>query len=249
MKTPLIVLPLLFIALLGLLLWHPWREDEPIQTAVLQADAPDPAPGEAPYRHGPASADGIGRFHLGREIARPGPPSASPPPAARDLIAPLELPSDARVALFAGDPFALQLAGSLPDGRVICVFLDPRDASRLETEALAHGTNNLGPQLAEPDHAGLPPESVDAVLLIESYHELSHPREMLVSLVESLRPGGQVALVENRPDDLQPMVSPLEAISEDQARLELESVGLEWRETLQPLPGRHLMVFRKARLP
>ena len=64
MKKRIILLPFLFIALLGLLVWHPWRSDEapPATAAETHTSLPDPPePAEPIYESKPASRDGIGK--------------------------------------------------------------------------------------------------------------------------------------------------------------------------------------------
>ena len=82
-------------------------------------------------------------------------------------------------------------------------------------------------------------------LLVDAYHEFSNPREMMIALVEALRPGGRVFLVEYREEDPAVPILPLHKMSESQARLEMEAVGLEFVENRAMLPQQHFLVFER----
>jgi SAM-dependent methyltransferase len=91
----------------------------------------------------------------------------------------------------------------------------------------------------------LPVASVDLILLVDAYHEFSHPREMGQSMFRALKPGGRFALVEYREEDPTVPIKPLHKMSEVQAKKEMEVLGLQWQETRTSLPQQHLMLFAK----
>ncbi|MEY3022782.1 MAG: hypothetical protein RIS86_1980, partial [Planctomycetota bacterium] len=99
--------------------------------------------------------------------------------------------------------------------------------------------------LGEIDHCGLEPSSVDLALFVDAYHEFSHPYEMMASVVEALKPGGRVVLVEYRLEDPLVPIKERHKMSEAQARLEMEAVGLEFVENVAALPQQHVLVFRR----
>ena len=45
-------------------------------------------------------------------------------------------------------------------------------------------------------NAGLPPDSVDAVLMLKVYHEIAHPVSMMKVLQKALRPGAKVGIID-----------------------------------------------------
>src|SRR5205809_510830 len=47
----------------------------------------------------------------------------------------------------------------------------------------------------------LPNSGVDVILLVDVYHEFSHPYEMTVEMVKALKPGGRMVFVEYRMED------------------------------------------------
>ena len=93
----------------------------------------------------------------------------------------------------------------------------------------------------------LPAQQVDVVLLVDAYHEFSYPREMMESIVRSLKPGGRVVQVEYRAEDPDVPIKRLHKMSVDQARKEMAAVGLVWQETRDFLPQQHFIVYEKPR--
>ena len=127
----------------------------------------------------------------------------------------------------------------------------PAEASFLEMldivkeRALEEGALNVMPVMGRIDHCGLEPSSVDIVLFVDAYHEFSHPREMMESIVAALKPGGRVYLVEYRLEDPFVLIKERHKMSEKQARLEMEAVGLAFVENIGVLPQQHILVFRR----
>jgi hypothetical protein len=68
---------------------------------------------------------------------------------------------------------------------------------------------------------------------------------MLAALTRALKPGGRVAFVEFRGEQVSVPIKPLHKMTEAQVRREAEVHPLEWVETRRELPWQHLVVFRK----
>ena len=224
---------------------------------LTRADAPAP-PGQSPYVEGPASRDGTGRFYLGREVGRVMSYTVAPwldrSTRAQEqlpdrVVAEMGLAPDAVVAdLGAGTGyFTFRLSEHVPRGRVYAVDVQPEMIDILRTRVRENGVANVEVVQGSETDPGLPPGRVDAVLLVDTYHELSHPFEVMTAVVQALRPGGHVYVVEYRAEDPRVPIHPLHKMTEAQIRLELTAVGLTWRETLDFLPTQHLLVFEKPR--
>jgi len=65
-------------------------------------------------------------------------------------------------------------------------------------------------------------------------------------IVQALKPGGKVVLVEYRGENPFIMIKRLHKMTQKQVRQEMAAVGLTWRETQNLLPQQHLMIFEKA---
>ena len=101
---------------------------------------------------------------------------------------------------------------------------------------LVRGTET-SPELAE--------NSIDLVIMVDVYHELSHPREIMENIVRALKPGGRFVLLEYRMEDPEVPIKRLHKMSEEQAVREMKAVGLRLRENMDNLPWQHCMVFER----
>lgn len=72
---------------------------------------------------------------------------------------------------------------------------------------------------SEPDDPELPPRSVDAALLVNTYHHFDHPQAMLAGLLEALRPGGRLVIIDMEAED--PDASREEQMEEHELDIEL----------------------------
>jgi cyclopropane fatty-acyl-phospholipid synthase-like methyltransferase len=114
-----------------------------------------------------------------------------------EVIMALKLAPNARVAdIGAGTGyFATRLAHMTPDGRVYAVDLEPDMVKYLGERAQREGLKNLMAVQAKVDNPALP-EKVDRVLLVDTYHHIGDRIAYFKRLRESLRTGGQVAIID-----------------------------------------------------
>jgi precorrin-6B methylase 2 len=91
----------------------------------------------------------------------------------------------------------------------------------------------------------LKPNSVDKVLIVDVYHEMSFPYEMMASIKKAMRPNGKLYLIEYRAEDPNVPIKKLHKMTEAQAVKELKAVGLILKENKDNLPWQHCMVFVK----
>ncbi len=208
------------------------------------------------YRLGKASRDGIGKFYLGREIShvmghqgfgwleRESRVSEEQPDR---VVEALGLASDDVVAdIGAGSGFfTFRIAPHVPEGKVLAVDIQPEMLAIIEQRTAQEGITNIKPILGSIDDPSLPTATVDLVLMVDAYHEFSHPFEMMQGIVSALVPGGRVVLVEYRAEDRSVPIKPLHKLSEKQAKKEMHAAGLRHHETLDILPTQHILVFTK----
>ena len=96
--------------------------------------------------------------------------------------------------------FSLKLSPSVGKrGQVLAVDLRRLSLFFLWTRALLRGEHNVHVMVGEEDDPGLPTDSVDAVLICNTYHEFSHAEVMLKHVSQSLRPGGRLVVVDRGP--------------------------------------------------
>ena len=140
--------------------------------------------------------------------------------------------------------FVFRMSPLVPQGEVLAVDIQQEMLDIVAARA-AGVANNVVPVLGTVTDINVPAGSVDLILLVDAYHEFSHPREMGESMFRALKPGGRIALVEYRAEDPAVPIKPLHKMSEAQAIREMSSLGLRWLETRDSLPQQHLMFFAK----
>ena len=206
------------------------------------------------------SRDGIGKVYMGREISfvmgHQGIDWLERREREREertdlVVDGMQLAPDSVVAdIGAGSGhFTFRISPRVPLGRVLAVDIQPEMLSVLEQRSKQERQTNVEAVQGSKSDPNLEPESVDAVLMVDAYHEFSHPREMMTAIVRALRPSGRVFLVEYRAEDPTVPILPLHKMTEAQGRLEMEAVGLEFVENRGMLPQQHFLVFRKPESP
>lgn len=130
-----------------------------------------------------------------------------------------------------------------PGGRIFAVDLQPQMLELLRVRSAREDLTNLEFVTATVDDPRLPPASCDLVLLVDVYHELSHPVRVMAAVRRALRPGGRVVLVEFRAEDETVPIKPEHTMSKAQVVLEMASHGFVMREEFDGLPWQHAMAF------
>jgi ubiquinone/menaquinone biosynthesis C-methylase UbiE len=135
-------------------------------------------------------------------------------------------------------------------GKVIAVDIQREMLELLKERAAAERITNIEPVLGTVVDPKLPANSIDVVLLVDVYHEFSHPKQMLAAIRKSLKPTGRVALVEFRAEDPNVPIKPLHKMSKAQIMKEFSANGFKLVEEFDKLPWQHLMFFqREENLP
>lgn len=140
--------------------------------------------------------------------------------------------------------YTLKLANWVGNsGRVYAVDIQQEMLHLLDARARADGISNIKPVLGSAIDPRLPESSQDLILLVDVYHEFSHPEPMLRAIRKSLKPGGRVALVEFRLEDPQVPIKLLHKMSKKQILKEFPPNGFKLVEQFDDLPWQHLMFF------
>jgi SAM-dependent methyltransferase len=84
--------------------------------------------------------------------------------------------------------FAVRAAKRVGDGTVYAVDINPEAIRYIDKRLEKEKLHNVKTILSKPDDPMLPGNSVEAVLLLKTYHEVAHPVE--------LRPGSKVGIID-----------------------------------------------------
>jgi cyclopropane fatty-acyl-phospholipid synthase-like methyltransferase len=161
-----------------------------------------------------------------------------------EVITALKLAPDAIVAdIGAGTGyFAVRLAHMTPKGRVFAVDIEPDMVRHLKERAQKSGLANLEPVQGAPDDPRLP-EKVDRVLMVDTYHHIESRVDYFRRLRASLRPGGEVAIVDFTLES--PVGPPKRArIPPQQVEDEMKRAGYAQVAQHGFLPNQYFLVFR-----
>ena len=203
--------------------------------------------------------NGIGKFYMGREIARVmgfhgaawlNRPQREKQEDLSKLIELLEIkPGSTAADIGSGTGVVTErLARAVgPKGTVYAVDIQDEMLRMLGERMKKRGIKNVVPVLGEIEDPKLEDNSVDLILMVDVYHEFSHPHEMIEAMVPALRPGGRIVLVEYRKEDPRVPIKVIHKMTEKQVKRELlrPEFGLEWVATHEELPRQHVIVFRK----
>lgn len=211
---------------------------------------------EGHYTTKEPSRDGIGKVYMGREISQTVSSHAITWLERRDregeerpslVIENLDLkPTDVVADIGAGSGyFSFLLAPLVPQGKVIAQDIQQEMLDFVEGSKKLKKIANVEPLLGTIEDTRLPEGEVDLVIMVDAYHEFSHPREMMESIVKGLAPGGRVVFIEYRGEDPAVPIKPLHKMTVKQVAAEMRSVGLEFVEVRNFLPIQHFIVFRK----
>jgi ubiquinone/menaquinone biosynthesis C-methylase UbiE len=203
---------------------------------------------------------GIGKFYMGREIAfvmgHQGADWLERPERQQEertdkLLTILALKKGMAVAdVGAGSGyFTFRMASKLGDkGKVYAVDVQKEMLAIIRRKMKADKVANVEPVLGTSTDPKLPKGGVDLILMVDVYHEFSHPYEMTEAMIASLKPGGQLAFVEYRLED--PEVPILEAHRMSEAQVKYEaSIHPQLRHvrTVGTLPRQHVIFFEKKK--
>jgi len=93
--------------------------------------------------------------------------------------------------------FTVRAARRVGDsGEVYAVDINPEAITYIDRRAQKEGFHNVKTILSKPDDALLPPQSVNSVLLLKTYHEVAHPIVLMRNLRTSLAPDARVGIID-----------------------------------------------------
>ena len=207
------------------------------------------------YQQFAPTAEGTGKVYMGREIAHvmgcQG--AAWLEREAREkeertdiLVKSLNLQSGLTIAdVGAGTGYlSRRMADAIgTQGKVYAVDVQPEMIGKLKNISKNHPA--IKPVLSDVDNVKLPANSLDLAIMVDVYHELEYPREVVQSILAALKPNGRLVLVEYRAEDDRVPIKQTHKMTEVQVIKELTALPLQWQKTISSLPWQHVIVFVK----
>ena len=139
------------------------------------------------------------------------------------------------------------LSKMVGNGKVYAVDVEPEMIAYLTNRIKREGKKNIIPVLSTEKAVSLPANSMDMMLLVDVYHEFSFPYEMARSMLEALKPGGKLVLVEFRAEDWNVPIKAIHKMSQQQAVKEFKAAGFSFEKNISNLPWQHCLIFRKPK--
>src|SRR5580700_11259369 len=221
---------------------------------TLAPASPTPPLYETRANHDP---NGTGKFYMGREIAQvTGPggikwldrPEREEEEHPAEVLDSLDLrPGDVVADLGAGSGyFTFRMAPKVGEtGKVVAVEIQEAMLNTLRARAATMKSTNVEVVQGSEIDPHLPVSGIDLVLLVDVYHELAYPFEVMTKVREALKPGGRVVFVEYRKEDPRVPIKEVHKMSVEQLVKEMRVVGLAQVRTVETLPSQHIVIFEK----
>jgi len=211
---------------------------------------------DSAYTYKQSTADGTGKFYKGREIAQ----VMSFEGAAwlerntREeeentglAISKLPLNRTSVVAdIGAGTGYyTFRIAPKVPLGKVYAVEIQDAAIKYLKTRAQKLKLNNVIVIKGGEQSPNLPDQAIDLAIMVDVYHELLYPQEMLQAIHRALKPDGKLMLLEYRAEDPKIEIKELHKTSILQLNKELGANGFHLVTDGEFMPIQHFLVYGK----
>lgn len=211
---------------------------------------------ENDYSHKEPSRDGIGKIYRGREIAHVmgfhgvawlERDSREEEENTKLTISKLPINENSKVAdVGAGSGFyTFRIADKVPKGKVYAVDIQQEALNYIKNKAEKQKVDNVITVLGTEKSPNLPENTLDLVIMVDVYHELAFPKEMLENIKKSLNPTGKLLLIEYRGEDPKVAIKPLHKMTVEQVKKELEANGFKLTTNGQFLNIQHFLLFEK----
>jgi ubiquinone/menaquinone biosynthesis C-methylase UbiE len=139
------------------------------------------------------------------------------------------------------------LSKMVGNGKVYAVDVELEMIAYMKDRIKLEGYKNIIPILSTEQKVSLPANSIDVMLLVDVYHEFSFPYEMTLSMLEALKSGGKLVLVEFRAEDPNVPIKTIHKMGELQAVKEFKASGFLFEKNIGNLPWQHCLIFRKPK--
>jgi SAM-dependent methyltransferase len=145
-----------------------------------------------------------------------------------------------------GGWFTIRLARRVgANGTVFAEDIQPQMLEATMRRVAREGLGNVRRVLGTAEDPRLPAGIFDAVLIVDTYHELANPDAMLRNIARSLKPQGRVGVVDFKRDGLGPGPALEDRVDPEQVVRDAEAAGLRLVRSETFLPYQFMLVFSR----
>ena len=211
---------------------------------------------DGPYLYKKDDPNGIGKWYMGREIAHVmgfqgmywlERPEREREEKATKLLENMQLSeTDVIADIGAGSGYhVFKMAEKAPKGIIYAVDIQEEMLEVLKLRKREFKAGNVEIVKGSEKNVNLPKNTLDKVLIVDVYHEMGYPMEMMQSIYNAMKKEGKLYLIEYRGEDPSVPIKRLHKMTADQAVKEMAAVGFVLKENIANLPWQHCMVFVK----
>lgn len=208
------------------------------------------------YTYQNPAPGGTGKMYMGREIAQLMSfhgmgwlERSSRPEEENTALAISNLPvSDNSVVadLGAGSGYyTFRIAEKVPKGKVYAVEIQDDAVQYLKERSKALQMDHVETVKGGEKSPNLPENAIDLIIMVDVYHELLYPKEMLEAIRGALKSDGKLLLIEYRGEDPKVGIKKLHKMTVKQVEKELSSNGFRLAKNGQFMNIQHFLVFEK----
>ena len=142
--------------------------------------------------------------------------------------------------------FTIRLARRVgPQGLVYAEDVQPEMITALTRRVQREGLTNVRAVRGQNSDPRLPPAVLDAVLVVDAYHEVEDRVTMLANLARALKPQGRIGVVDFKLNGTGPGPSAEERVSPDVVVKDAAKAGLRLVRQELFLPYQYFLIFGK----
>jgi ubiquinone/menaquinone biosynthesis C-methylase UbiE len=146
-----------------------------------------------------------------------------------------------------GGWFTVRLARRVgPNGRVYAEDIQPQMINAIQSRVTREGLRNVIPVLGTATDPKIPDGTLDAVLIVDAYHEMEQPVTLLRNIARALKPAGLIGIVNAKKDGGGPGPAMDERVDAEQVVSDAQAAGLQLRRRENFLRYQYLLIFGAA---
>jgi ubiquinone/menaquinone biosynthesis C-methylase UbiE len=143
-----------------------------------------------------------------------------------------------------GGWFTVRLARRVgPNGRVYAEDIQQQMVDATRRRADREGFKKVETILGTPVDPKLPDGAIDAVLMVDSYHEVEEPTKLLRNVAKALKPTGVIGIVDFKKDGGGPGPLMDERVDPEKVIADARAAGLELRKRENFLRYQFMLIF------